>query len=379
MTSLSRINSHLADEAAEWIERILNNPSEEDSNEFVEWLCRSPNHIEEFLVAKLTLSKLQNFDPDRQFDVHQLVKSASGRVVALRDAPMVGGAYDRATEQTGSSPPICAPGPDAMRPGRTIRLRAVFAAAVTLVIAASVLWFARFNGSVYSTGVGEQRTIRLADGSYVELNTRSKIRVHLSRDLRSVQLLEGEALFKVAHDTQRPFRVSTPSATIRAVGTQFDVYVASRSDTRVAVVEGRVEVEGDSSNAGGGGLTEPLWAVSAPKRLKIAAAPLMLAAGEQASVTGQGRIQRNAQPDVPTAVAWRNGRLLFNDAPLAEVVKEFSRYNDFRFALIGESLSQRKISGVFHADDPQTLVSLFETDKSLEVTHVNNGVVVKIR
>jgi transmembrane sensor len=379
MATGTRIDSKLAEEAAAWVARFYSSPSEEDSGEFVEWLCRSPNHIEEFLVAKLTVSLFQKLDPQRQIDVDALIASASSRVVALRDV-----LRDDDANIAVQDPNRCTDGAPAAagthaRSRRLTGRRAAIAAAVVAALAIPLLWFAQRSASTYSTGVGEQRTIHLADGSYIELNTRSTIRIKLTRDIRSVQLVDGEALFKVAHEPRRPFRVSTTSAMIQAVGTQFDVYRADSTDTRVTVVEGRVQVEAEAGETPGGALSKLPWVARSHGSVQELTVPLMLAAGEQASVNGPGRIVKNTRPDVSTAVAWRNGRLLFHDASLADVIREFSRYNDFRFQLVGDTLLQRKISGVFHSDDPQTLVSLFESDASVEVTHVEDGVVVKMR
>ena len=89
--------------------------------------------------------------------------------------------------------------------------------------------------------MGEQRSIQFEDGSTVDLNSRSKIRVKYSKQERDVELIEGQALFHVAHDTSRPFIVAVGATRVRAVGTQFDVYKKSNG-TVVTVVEGRVAV-----------------------------------------------------------------------------------------------------------------------------------------
>ncbi|MEJ1960797.1 MAG: FecR domain-containing protein [Gammaproteobacteria bacterium] len=118
---------------------------------------------------------------------------------------------------------------------------AVFLAALAVLIALNQsLGF--FSGwKQYSTAVGEQRVIELQDGSTVRLNTQSRIAVRLSEHTRDIRLISGEAIFKVHHDTARPFRVHTLGAFIQAVGTEFNVY--RRADrTKVAVLEGRVQI-----------------------------------------------------------------------------------------------------------------------------------------
>jgi transmembrane sensor len=73
------------------------------------------------------------------------------------------------------------------------------------------------------TANGEQRTLTLPDGSVVRMNVETDLRIDYGSDRRHIQLLSGEAIFKVAPDAGRPFIVSTPSATVRALGTQFNV------------------------------------------------------------------------------------------------------------------------------------------------------------
>jgi len=90
--------------------------------------------------------------------------------------------------------------------------------------------------------VGEQRSIALADGSIIDLNARSRIRVRLSKDERDVELLQGQALFHVAKDNSRPFVVRSDTTVVRAVGTEFDVY-RKKNGTVITVLEGRVVVE----------------------------------------------------------------------------------------------------------------------------------------
>ncbi len=78
----------------------------------------------------------------------------------------------------------------------------------------------------------------LSDGSVVTLNADSRIDVHMDQHQRNI-LLRGEAIFKVAHDESRPFFVHAEHTTVRAVGTQFNVYARPDGSTTVAVLEAR--------------------------------------------------------------------------------------------------------------------------------------------
>ena len=111
---------------------------------------------------------------------------------------------------------------------------------LVLVIAGAIWWQAE-HFPIYATEIGERRSITLADGSTVDLNARSRVRIEFSKKERRVDLLDGQALFQVTKDKNRPFIVSSGDATVRAVGTQFDVYRRTNSTT-VTVLEGRVAV-----------------------------------------------------------------------------------------------------------------------------------------
>ena len=122
------------------------------------------------------------------------------------------------------------------RPPQTIG----FACAATLVLAllGSLAWYWRhYQLNVYTTDIGEQRSITLDDGSTVDLNARSRIRVAFHEHQREIELLEGQALFKVVQQPARPFVVHAGNTDVRAVGTRFDVY-RKNMGTVVTVVEG---------------------------------------------------------------------------------------------------------------------------------------------
>src|SRR4029077_4111574 len=179
-------------------------------------------------------------------------------------------------------------------------------AASIAFVAIAVTVFALYNyrNSTYATGTGEQRTVDLTDGSKVELNARSRIRVRFSHSGREGDLLEGQALFKVAKDAGRPFVVKSDAARVTAVGTEFDVYRKS-SGTTVTVIEGRVAVlspqeafapgsEGTADHEGIRGLG------TGPKPRPLALPVILVSAGEQVTVT-PSKVTSPAHADVAAA------------------------------------------------------------------------------
>jgi transmembrane sensor len=207
----------------------------------------------------------------------------------------------------------------------------------------------------YSTDIGEQRSISLADGSTVDLNSQSRIRVRYSEAERAVDLLEGEALFHVAKDRTRPFTVRSNTAQVRAVGTQFDVY-RKRSETLISVVEGRVAVPNPTARPSGG--------------------DIYLGAGEQLRVTHDAT-NKPEHPNIVNATAWRQRQLVFESASLAEVAEEFNRYNARHLVIENPEVCAFHISGIFSSTDPSSLVRFLRQRPGVLVSETPGEIRVK--
>lgn len=219
------------------------------------------------------------------------------------------------------------------RPSR-IRPREATVLGLTAVLAASLaicifVWQGR---GVYQTDVGELRVFQLTDGSRVRLDTDSRLRVRMSDGRRSVELIEGQAMFEVAHDPARPFVVSTTDASITAVGTVFEVRRIGE-ETKVVLLAGAIDVD----KAG----TE-----SAPERLQP----------NQQSAISRGA-SRVTTVDAAAVTSWTTGNLVFVDTPLAEAVAEMNRYLTDPIILDAPSVAGTSINGVFRSGDRAAFVS----------------------
>ncbi|MFJ4346092.1 FecR family protein [Pseudomonas sp. NPDC089401] len=182
----------------------------------------------------------------------------------------------------------------------------------------------------YATTTGESRSVRLEDGSQLQLNTDTALQVELAKGERRVRLLRGEAWFDVARDPNRPFVVNAGDGWVRVVGTRFSV-ASVAGQTRVKVAQGKVEV---NAGSGLGVFLEPGQAVE-------------YASGELAAL----------HPfDQASAFAWRQRQLVFSQQPLAQVVAELNRYWPGQTVLLGDDLRQRKVSGVFEIDKPDAVL-----------------------
>lgn len=215
------------------------------------------------------------------------------------------------------------------RTSRPLMGLVAISATAALVIGGWTWWQAR---STFATGVGEQWVVQLADGSSVRLDTDSRLKVRFSDGQRLVDLERGQAMFTVAHDARRPFVVTAGDARVTAVGTVFDVQ-RQGAGVSVTLVNGAVDVT----------------------RASAADKPLRLAAGQEARVTAAGTVRRPV--DVPTAISWTEGRIVFRDTPMREAVAEVNRYLTDKIVLEAPRLSTVPVNGVFKTGDRDAFVS----------------------
>jgi transmembrane sensor len=225
---------------------------------------------------------------------------------------------------------------------------------------------------VYLTKTGVQRSLALTDGSTIELNSRSKIQLRYSEHERTVELLEGQALFHVAKDVARPFFVRSGEMSVRAVGTKFDVYKKS-SGTVVTVVEGRVAVLSGSeepapgTNDPAGGAQRPPHPALRSADATGLAGSIILVAGEQGIIT-QKTVRKTQHPNVASATAWTQRKIVFDSTSLTEVAEEFNRYNDRELVIDRSALGNLHISGVFSSTDPASLIRFLRQRPGLRIT-----------
>jgi transmembrane sensor len=256
---------------------------------------------------------------------------------------------------------------------------------VLLSITVSLAYFMISGPVTYKTGVGEQVSFPLPDGSVVTLNAQSSLQLAYTERQRNVRLIGGEAFFDVAKDPDRPFEVHTKSAVARAVGTRFNVRFRGKNTT-VTVVEGIVDVRpGPARGDRPRGAADPSVSVDAPGAGlptvdKAAAQPqtVRLTVGQQAKVPP--RAGRVAVTEIKTdkATSWRERRLVFDSWALSAVVEEFNLYNEQRIEVQDAGLAEQSISGVFSADDRASFVLfLAEADLAVAQTRADGTIVLR--
>ncbi|MBL8265641.1 FecR family protein [Steroidobacter sp.] len=343
----------VAQQAAQWLCELPHSDAARRVA-FVQWLKRSPTHIEEFLLASTVCASFARERGNASDDVERLIAEAlqappSAEVMQL---------HALADER---------PKVAVTRPRRG--WMAAAAAVCVLAIGALLIvpWsIDRLN--TYTTRTGEQRTIRLEDGSRVQMNARSRFIVRYSAEARDLELLEGEAVFDVQHDTQRPFRVHTRDAVIQAVGTQFNVYRQASGRTVVSVLEGVVRVTRDA---------EPV--VASAVSTAESGAPLLVRAGQGADVSHDGAIEKRESADIARVMSWQNRRLVFREDRLEDIAHEFARYSPFHLELDGAAVKDKRITGTFDADDPQSLVMFLDSLGTFQIETSGQGAAIAPR
>jgi transmembrane sensor len=194
--------------------------------------------------------------------------------------------------------------------------------------------------------------VPLPDGSVVAINTQSTVEVAMHPNVREVTLTRGEAWFRVAHDTKRPFIVSAGRIRVRAVGTAFSV---RRHDegADVVVSEGAVET----------------WTTGEEdRRVRIAAgAKAYLAEYEPPKVV-------QASADVERSLAWREGQIVLEGETLDEAAAHFNRYNARKLVILDPGLAEEKLVGQFRATEPMTFAGAVATTLGATVEEQGNTI-----
>mgnify|MGYP005841764029 CR=1 FL=1 len=217
-------------------------------------------------------------------------------------------------------------------------------------------------GGVHATDVAEIRELALADGSAVTLGPRSRLEVAYTAAERRVALTAGEAFFSVVPDADRPFIVAANGTRIRVLGTRFNVHEGPRGLT-VAVAEGRVEIartppDGDAEEG----------AATAGERRQLAAGQKLLAA--------KGRLAEVARIPRELPGAWRTGRLVYENATLAEVVADANRYSRTPIAIGAPALADLRVFATFRAQDIETMIADIESALPVIAERDDDGGVV---
>lgn len=331
LSSLRQEHPEIEAQAQTWVIRLDSElMTEAEKADLGEWLSRSPVHRRLFQEAARVWIDMDRLAP--------LIFSAEQRYRERHAAPR--------------------------RPARLPRY--AFAVLALLALGSVLTW--RFLPAAaqpvdYATAVGEIRSLSLDDGSTLQLNTGTRVRVVMRDDARRIHLLEGEAYFDVAHDSARPFLVYAGKHAVKAVGTAFSIEKA-QAGINVTVVDGRIEVSS---------LAAPLDAAE-----DLGQAPVQPAGARVPLDKGQlgifndeaGRLElvREIAPvSLDKTLSWRDGMLIFENDSLETVVAEINRYSPRRVVISDSRIRGLRFGGHFRVGDIAAILATLERDFGIEV------------
>jgi len=232
---------------------------------------------------------------------------------------------------------------------RTVRKIAAMAA--MLLLSSGVAWLIdpAYDTRQIVTASGQTSTLTMADGSRIQLNTDSALRIESRLFSRRVTLLRGEAGFDVAH-TYRSFVVEANRTTVTDIGTVFDV--RNEDDgARVSVQQGAVEVRSD------GGQSQLLTA-------------------NQALRSSGGTLETPTELEPGQSGAWRRGKLYFNGTALREATLEMQRYLAQPVVLADARIGDLRLSGEYDIKDVDDLLRVLPTILPVAVKRNAGSIVI---
>lgn len=320
-------------EAADWLLRLRDtdfDPEEPYTNSterqkcFFAWATQSPAHVRAYMEIAQTYYKL---GPSEEVSAVPTVAQISAVPSPSRILPFI----------APRTAPRCLPRPWPPVASRRVALGLllIFGLLIPVPLANMLLHSGKPEPVYYTAQPGERKVIALNDGSLIYLNTAARILVMDSKSIRGVQLLSGEALFKIQHSAT-PFRVFVDDVVVEDRGTEFSVS-RDHADIQVAVTEGSVQLHcGGRESA--------------------------LRAGQRADITRDRsavRIARGAvTPEQARGMAaQRDGIFVFWKVPLADVVRQFNHYNRRQLVLADPQLESFDLGGTIPIHDIDALIA----------------------
>ncbi|QHF03832.1 DUF4880 domain-containing protein [Pseudomonas asturiensis] len=323
----------ITDAAAHWCMRLhADDCSPVERKHFELWLKAHPAHAVEYQAM-------------------QEIWDMSGQVEPVNPAPVAAMAPILSSAAGKSAPAVG-------RQGRSRSWRTFAAAAAICALAVPVAGYIGWNQGLipnaYETysATNATRLVTLNDGSRVEMNLGTELTYANYKDRRNVTLNKGEAFFEVSHDSTHPFVVDAGQGSITVTGTRFNVWTY-QDQVRVMLVEGSVQVESDRT---------------------LPRASHRLDPGMQASYKAGDTRPGISRTDVSdTSLAWRNGKLIFNDVPLSQALPLINRYLQTPILLADNATGAIRLGGSYNTRDIASLLTSLPKVLPVFVTQNQNG------
>lgn len=334
-----RDHDDVESKAREWMSYLYSGDATERGwEEFRAWLAQSPEHR----VAFKALNDLW---------------TSLDLVRGIEDRTADGRRQDSDLRQSVSS--------SRRVPRRRMLLPIIVSAATAAGIAlVATLTFLRLFGleeqQRFATAIGEVRTVELADGSQLVMRADTAIIASMSPRRRRVVVERGGAYFDVMSDRARPFIVSAGETGVRVRGTAFDV-LKGPSSVMVSVTRGRVTVSDVTPPEEG--------------RPRI----VELTDGQQLTAGMDGSLGAVVGFDPERALAWREGRLSYDNARLEDIVADINRYREVKIRIQDEKLKGLRITTTFRVEKADEMLASIEATEPVTVVRSPSAVLIQSR
>lgn len=250
----------------------------------------------------------------------------------------------------GSEAPGARPLPGEMRKKRIGFQVLPWLATAVAVLVLLVRWPIADWGADWVTGTAEQQSVILTDGSTAKLTAQTALAVRHEGQERRVELLHGEAIFRVRPDRAHPFIVTSRGGSTRALGTEFLV-AQHGGATTVAVLKGKVEVTAEQET-------------------------LQLTSGHVARYRLGHVPARLPEATLSELTAWHEGYLRFSRTPLGQVIEAVNRYHPAKIVLMNRALAERPVSGQFPLGETEHIIDTVVETAALRRVDVTPYVVL---
>ncbi|RUL69430.1 FecR family protein [Dyella choica] len=338
----------ITEQAVNWYIEQQEPLSERQRAAFLDWLRASPKHVAEYFAVAQMHGDMKAAASLKQLPAAELVERAR------RDNPIVMFPHREKAM----------PEPRHEQAARGTRRLQLLAGAAS-VAAMALLWAGLTHRHTaearpqqaqvqhYASGNAAQ-SLALADGTLIQLDRQSEIDVRFDDHYRRIEVQRGHALFDVGKDSARPMLVNVGGHVLQDIGTIFEVRRDAGGDT-LTVISGRVRVL-DAQNSSSKGDELPLPGVAIAD----------LTAGQQIELDASG-VSPVHPAQIAQATAWLPAEISFQHETIANVARRFNAYTSTPLQIEGEEIAQKRISGVFHADNPQAFVAYLSTLSNVRV------------
>jgi len=328
----------ITEQAVTWYIEQQEPLSERQRVAFLTWLRASPRHVAEYLAVA---------------QMHGDVKAAAALKTISTDALI--------EQARNNNPVVMFPLMGSAMPAsptpRRGRWRQAVAGVAALAAAVAMAWLGvshwrGANGYLtqrYAADASSVRSIALPDDTLVQLDRGSVIDVHFDGRFRRIDVLHGNALFDVGKDAARPMLVNVGGHVLQDIGTVFDVRREASGDT-LTVISGRVRVLNASA------ATDEGLDVSRLSDEAVAD----LTAGQQISL-GKAGVGEKQPAQLAKTTGWLPADIRFQHETIGNVARRFNAYTRRPLMIENERIAQERISGIFHADNPQAFAAYLAT------------------